>query len=1386
MHASPNTAAFHPHFAPWLAGPEQLWRTLVGHHDLLREFLARLQATEKGATANHLLLVGPRGIGKTHLLCLADRCVSGRLHVPQDWSGPSKAWTSVFFAEEEYAGQNSLANFLLNLLDKLREALPAEQLWNLPPKLHQQMDQAVIDCCFERMERFDRERGGRILLVIDNLQKVLQQWPEEEHLRLRSFLSRNSLLVILGSAPSVFKEVMDQKAAFHDFFEIRILPELSNEQVLELLARRFEEDGRLGEFEARRAELSKKIPAIEILTGGNPRLVLFLYQIATRSAFLDIELALRNLLEELREYFVRRFDELPDQARKVLDTIAQMSGPATPTEIAEAARLKLALVNAQLKRLKEGHYVRPAKFQRRRATRYDITERLFRIWRQTATVAGRQRFRFLADFLKLYFTPEEIREMYSHHRAYLRAAVEIPRAEIMRHVEESFYFQAAGEGALRYDAFSSRMDSLIKIGEWGWAEEEAQYLAAESLKEHDRQGLTVAYRAGAVVHLQAGRRAEALEDIEKLIGIGANEEAKCAAEEVLDMDQRSPEASRLLGIAAGNMGDHARALEAFRKVAEVSEPTAVLYTYQAIALNNLGRPEEALRCAEQAVGLDQKSARAYQELGVAAGNLGRHERALQAFRKAADVGGPTVALWTNQAGALDGLGRRQEALWCAEQAVALNASMAPAWEALGAAAGNLGQHDRALEAFRKAAELSEPTAALYTYQAIALNSLGRREEALRCAEQAIALDEKTAQAYQELGVAARNLGQYERALEAFRKAADVGGPTVALWTNQAGALDGLGRRQEALLCAEQAVALGPSIAFAWEALGAVANNLGQHERALQAFRRAAELSEPTAALWTNQAIALNALGRRQEALQCAERAIALDEKSAPAHQALGAAAGNLGQHERALQAFRKAADVGGPTAALWTNQAIALNNLGRHGEALRCAEQAIALDERSAPAHQALGVAVGNLGQHERALEAFRKAADVSGPTAALWTNQALALDDLGRRQEALRCAEQAVALDPGMAFAWEALGAVANNLGQHERALQAFRRAAEVSQPTAALWANQAITLNNLGRHGEALRCAEQAVALDPSMARGREQLGVAASSLGQHERALEALCRAAELGGPRSALLTLQAATLRHLGRHQEALGAMDAALALEPGSANSWRQKAWVLSALERFEDSLECLERARQHGANDRDYHHDRGDLLLLSGQFRDALGDLEAGLESQRDDWDLQVDRLIGLGCLGQQGPSMEALPVALAQVQIPPESTSTVHDFMCEIGLHCLRRGEDQISRGLFAASLGMESWQATDWFGKQVGNFLRRVLDVKPGMFQDFARLLAERVKNEGVLRLLDPFLKANDLLQSKDLTILEKLFPELRELVLDIVRHVDPDLHAQFARLT
>ena len=1113
MQPDRSSAGFHPYFSTWLASPDQLERTLVGHGDILRDFLARLRSVEEGSPANHFLLVGPRGIGKTHVLCLGGHYVTGRLAKPKDWAGPSNAWACALFTEEEYAGQNSLANFLLTLFSKLQEALPSEELWRLPATLPHQADQAVIDCCFERLERFHREKGTKVLLLIDNLQKVLQQWPEEDHQKLRSFLSRNNLLVVFGSAPSVFREVLDQKAAFHDFFEVRLLEELTNEEVLELLSRRFKEDGREAEYEARKQELARKIPAIAVLAGGNPRLVLFLYHIATRTTFLHIEVASRNLIEELREYFVRRFDELPSQARKVLDTIAQMPGPATPKEIAREARLGQALVNAQLKRLKEGHYVRPVKFQRQKSTRYDITERLFRIWRQTATVAGRQRFRFLADFLRIYFTPEEVRGLYSQHLGFLHSADKLPRGEVLRHIEELYYFQAAGEGEVRYGAFSSRVEGLAKLGELRWAEEEAQYFAAESLRNEDDVGVRAAYRLQATIHLEQGRHVEVVNDTETLLRVGGNEDAAAAAEKLVAADPLCRDGWICLGRALGSRGDHSRALEAYRKAADLGQPTGALWSYRAIALVNLKRPEEALKCWQEAVALDDKNAAAWEQLGLVAGRLGDNERALAAFRRAAEVGKPTSRLWS--------------------------------------------------------------------VQAIALNGLGRREEALKCAEQAVALDERNASA--------------------------------------------------------------------WEQLGVAAGDLGDHEWALAAFRRAAQAGSPTGALWAMQAMALHNLKRLDEALQCAEQAVALDDKKATAWRELGAVAGNLGDDQRALSAFRKAAEVGRPTSALWCDQAIALNNLKRHEEALECAKEAVALDVRNATAWKQLGLAAGSLGDNERALAAFRKAAQIGKATATL--------------------------------------------------------------------------------------RC--------------------------------------------------LEAQALLGLGRPGESLEVLNEALTSEAANPALWRVRALVLLELNRLDEALESLERARENGASPRQYHQDRGDLLVLSGRYAEALKDLEAGLEAEPGDRDLQADRHIALACLGRHGPLMEALPSALAGVQIPPGSEPVVCEFVYDVALRALRRGENQTCLGLLRTSLEMEPWAHSEWFGKQLGSFLRRALDAQPARFVELVQMVRERLKEERALNLLEPFLRAGELLQTKDVTILERLFPEVRELVLDIVKRVDPALHGDLSRV-
>ena len=53
-----------------------------------------------------------------------------------------------------------------------------------------------------------------------------------------------------------------------------------------------------------------------------------------------------------------------------------------------------------------------------------------------------------------------------------------------------------------------------------------------------------------------------------------------------------------------------------------------------------------------------------------------------------------------------------------------------------------------------------------------------------------------------------------------------------------------------------------------------------------------------------------------------------------------------------------------------------------------------------------------------------------------------------------------------------------------------------------------------------------------------------------------------------------------------------------------------------------------------------------------------------------------------------------------------------------------------------------MASWVAADWFGKHLGNFLRRVVDPQPKAFGELVQLVRDRLKDEKVSQLLEPFL--------------------------------------------
>lgn len=464
-------------FSPWKSKARSLQQTIVGRDFVVTNILDKTQRFALGAPAKHCLLIGRRGLGKTHALALLYHYFEGNCTSPGHEALPAHL-LPVILLEEERFSLNSLALLLLKIFEKFSERKTEGRNWEIPELV--ETDDDVIQYCFEFLMELSQDAGKKIIILCDNLEEVFKQWGSVDYKKLRKYLSDQRAVMIIGTAVRVFEEIVSPKQPFYEFFERVPLVDLTDEQMLEVLEKRFIEDNLEDEFQRKKSHLRNKLAAITTLTGGNPRLVVFLYDIVTKKNVFEIENATEELMESLNEYFRNRFAELSPQEKNILDAFAEMDGPATTKEIAKKTRIKEQSTRVNIQRLKDAGYIYFVEYGRHRAKRYDVTERLFRLWRQNASISGRKKFQILIRFLKLYFTPEELKEDFHWSIKQLDASLrKMDLENAAETVHYLSYLQQVAEGDLKVDIFDKRTDALLKMGDHKKVEEEILFFTSE-------------------------------------------------------------------------------------------------------------------------------------------------------------------------------------------------------------------------------------------------------------------------------------------------------------------------------------------------------------------------------------------------------------------------------------------------------------------------------------------------------------------------------------------------------------------------------------------------------------------------------------------------------------------------------------------------------------------------------------------------------------------------------------------------------------------------------------------------------------------------------------------------------------------------------------------
>ena len=346
-----------------------------------------------GNSNTHTIVIGPRGSGKTHLLL--------RVAAEVRQEALLAGFFPIVFAEESYE-VSTIGEFWLECLGRLAEQAPEGERANLRLSYADirttASDRELTDRCLGSILDFADHHGKRVLLLVENLNMLFSDLVDPDAgWRLRHTLQTEPRIILLGSATSRFDEIDSPDHALYDLFRVVTLRPLDTDECTVLwqtVSGKHSPEG--------------AIRPMEILTGGNPRLLAIIARFGAGRTFLELMDDLLDLVDDHTEYFKSHLESLPPQERRVYLALARLWKPATTREIAAQARLDTNICSSLLKRL-EGRGAVAVEGGTARRRQYYLTERLYNIYYLLRRDGGSNRVvEALIDFMTCLYSPAKM------------------------------------------------------------------------------------------------------------------------------------------------------------------------------------------------------------------------------------------------------------------------------------------------------------------------------------------------------------------------------------------------------------------------------------------------------------------------------------------------------------------------------------------------------------------------------------------------------------------------------------------------------------------------------------------------------------------------------------------------------------------------------------------------------------------------------------------------------------------------------------------------------------------------------------------------------------------------------------------------------------------
>jgi tetratricopeptide (TPR) repeat protein len=587
-------------FTPSLMNPADLESIFVQREAIAADLVDRIRESVLTPTKHHSLIIGARGMGKTHLVSL----VYHRLQAMADLHDRILiAW----LREEEWG----ITSFLKLLLRILRAIDPADSVIQQQIEALYELSSADAEpAAMSLLTEIIGVRGASpkenrtLLLITENLDELFKGLGDSGQQQLRAFLQNSGCCTILATSPRLFNGVQSRNKPFYGFFRPVRLQELTAAEAVQLLIRiaSLREQTELVDF--LKTPMGKaRVQAVEHLAGGNPRIYVIFAEFLSRESLEELVQPFMALLDALTPYYQSRMQYLSAQQREIVEFLCDRKFPATVKDIAQRCFITSQTTSSQLKELKEKGYVNVESIGRE--SFYALQEPLMRICLGMKKERD-STLKFMVDFLRAWYSKSEL--------DLLHKQIVQPNGFAKKHLELALQESNFSEEDPRVTICLDRMKDC-----------DEQHLFNEALKY-----------AQKLIEIR-GSSADWVQQALSQLKLEQTKAALSSCENALALESNNYNAWYLRGCCLGELSCHQEEIASYIKAICYQPDFYQAYYNLGVALVSLGRYEDAISFYDKAITLKPDFPQAWNNRGTSFARLGRYEDALTCVEKAIEI-----------------------------------------------------------------------------------------------------------------------------------------------------------------------------------------------------------------------------------------------------------------------------------------------------------------------------------------------------------------------------------------------------------------------------------------------------------------------------------------------------------------------------------------------------------------------------------------------------------------------------------------------------------------------------------------------------------------------------------------------------------------------------